>query len=238
MATLQSDEANILDAETINWRLVVYPILAALVVAVGGLGYYYYLQNQREELEAAARAALVQAKTPEEFTKVADQFPHTDQGTLALLKAADGSFAKQDYAAATQDYQRILQTVTTDAELRDSAQLGLASTLEANGKSDDAINTYLDVAQQGNKSPYAPYAYTAAARLYEERGDKDNERKILTELASLDPDSSFVKQAQSKLKELTPTAQPPPTAPPTNVMTAPAPVPASVPAPVPAVNQK
>src|SRR5471032_1813982 len=100
MATLATDDSNILDAETINWRLVVYPIFAVLVVVVGGFGYYYYLQGQREELEASARAALVQAKTPEEFVKVADQFPRADHGTLALLSAAEGSFAKQDYAAA------------------------------------------------------------------------------------------------------------------------------------------
>ena len=229
MAILQTDEANILDAETINWRLVVYPILAALVVAVGGFSYYYYLQNQREELETSARTALVQAKTPAELVKVADQFPGTDQATLALLQAADGSFAKHDYTAAIQGYQRVIQTVATNAELRDSAQLGLASSLEASGKNNDAINTYLDVAHQGDKSPYAPYAYTAAARLYEERGDKNNERKILTEVASLDPNSDFVKEAQSKLKELSAAAQPPPTAPVTNPTPAPVPSPTSVP---------
>jgi predicted negative regulator of RcsB-dependent stress response len=229
MATLESDDSNILDAETINWRLVVYPILAALLVGVGGLGYYYYLQVQREQLEASARAALGQAKTPEELVKVADQFPRTDQGTLALLNAADGSFAKRDYAAAIQDYQRIIQAVTTDAELRDSAQLGLASSLEASDKIDDAITTYLEVARRGAKSPHAPFAYNAVARLYDERGDKDNERKVLTEAASLDPDSPFVKQAQFKLKEMVAAAQPPLTFP------VPAtPAPASPPAP----NQK
>jgi predicted negative regulator of RcsB-dependent stress response len=226
MATLQSDEANIFDTETINWRLIVYPILATLIVVVGGLGYYYYLQNQREELEDSAHAALVQAKTPEELVKVADQFPGANQGTLALLSAADGSFSKRNYPATNQDYQRILQAVTTDPELRDSAQLGLASSQEANGKIDDAINTYLKVAQLGDKSPYAPFAYAAVARLYEERGDKDNERKILTEAASLDPDSPFVKQAQFKLKEMATATQLPPTVP---VPTIPAP--ASAPTP-------
>jgi predicted negative regulator of RcsB-dependent stress response len=226
MATLQSDEANIFDTETINWRLIVYPILAALIVVVGGLGYYYYLQNQREELEDSAHAALVQAKTPEELVKVADQFPGANQGTLALLNAADGSFSKRNYTAANQDYQRIIQAVTTDPELRDSAQLGLASSLEANGKIDDAINTYLKVAQLGDKSPYAPFAYAAVVRLYEERGDKDNERKILTEAASLDPDSPFVKQAQFKLKEMATAAQHPPTVPvPTTPASASAPAP-------------
>jgi predicted negative regulator of RcsB-dependent stress response len=189
--------------------LIVYPILVALIVVVGGFGYYYYLQNQREELEASARDALVQAKTPEELVKVADQFPGADQGTLALLSAAKGSFAKQDYASAIQDYQRIIQTVTTDPELRDSAQLGLASAQEANSKIDDAINTYLNVAQEGAKSPYAPFAYLSAARLYDQKNDKGNELKVLTEAASLDPDSPFVKQVQYKLKELSTAAQPP-----------------------------
>jgi predicted negative regulator of RcsB-dependent stress response len=204
MAILQTDESNILDAETFNWRLIVYPILAAAVVVVGGFGYYYYLQTQRDQLEASARAALVAAKTPEDLVKVADQFPHADQGTIALLSAASGSFAKRDFASAIQDYQRILQTVTADSELRDSAQIGLASTQEATGKTDDAINSYLTVAREGAKSPYAPYAYNAVATLYDQRGDKDNERKILTEAASLDPDSPFVKQAQYKLKQLNP----------------------------------
>jgi tetratricopeptide (TPR) repeat protein len=209
MAILQTDEANILDAEATNWRLIVYPILVALVVVVGGLGYYFYLQNQREELEASARAVLVQAKTPEELIKVADQFPGTDQATLALLGAAAASFDKRDYDAALKDYQQIAQDSKTNADLRGSAQIGIASSLEAAGKTDDAINAYLEVAQQDAKNPYAPFAYQSAARIYEERGDKDNEQKILSEAASLDPNSAFVKQAQYKLKELMAAAQPP-----------------------------
>ena len=65
------------------------------------------------------------------------------------------------------------------------------------------------VGDEGAKSPYAPFAYFTAARLYEERGDKDNMRKTLTEAASLDPDSIFVKQAQMKLKQITAAEQPP-----------------------------
>jgi predicted negative regulator of RcsB-dependent stress response len=215
---LESDESNIFDAETINWRTIVYPILAVLVVIVGVLGYFYYQQNQREELETSARAALVEAKTPEDLVKVADQYPGADQATLALVAAADASFAKRDFAGAIQDYQRVISGGSTDPELRDSAQIGLASAQEASGKVDDAIATYLLVAREGAKSPYAPFAYNAVAGLYDQRGDKDNERKILTEAASLDPDSPFVKQAQFKLKELTST--------PITV-----PVPASAPAP-------
>jgi len=236
MAILDTDEANIVDTAAFNWRLIVYPLVVVLIVGVGGLGYYYNAQYQRDQLEDTARAALVQAKTPEEFIKVADQYPTTTQATLALNKAAGISLDKHDYTAAIADYQKIVQNDAVAPELRDSAQLGVAASLEANGKTDDAINTYLDVARHGAKSPYAPFAYMAAARLYEEKGDKDNERRILSEASSLDPDSPFVKQAQMKLNEITGAATPLPSASsvPTTISASPAASPAPATAPVPA----
>jgi len=234
MATLDTDEANLIDAEAVNWRLIVYPALAVLIVVVGGLGYYYYLQDQREQLEASARTALLQAKTPEEFSKVADQYPGTTQATLALMSAAKASFEKHDYTAAIADYQRITKDSGTDPELRDSAQLGLASCFEASGKTDDAINAFLEVGRLGAKSPYAPYAYFAAARIYDDKGDKENERRILSEAASLDPDSPFVKQIQQKLNELNAATKPAASAAvPTTISTTPAAVPAPVAPPSP-----
>lgn len=202
MATLESNDANIIDAESINLRLVIYPILLALVVIVGGFSYYYYLQSARESLENEARAALLQAKTPEAMVKVADQYPRTNVETIALLKAAEGSFSTRDFPGALADYRRIVNTVGADAELRDTAQLGLASVQETTGKLDDAVNAYLEVARRQAKSPYAPYGYNSAARIYEQRGDKIDERKILAEMATLDNTSTFVKQAQYKLKQM------------------------------------
>jgi predicted negative regulator of RcsB-dependent stress response len=202
MAILESDDSNIIDGKEINLRVIVYPILAAAVIIVGGFGYYYYQQNQREMAEADARAALLKATTPEEMIAVADKYPHTDQATMALMKAADVSYDKLDYSSSLKDYQRILDTARTDPLLRQSAQLGLASALEASGKVDDALNAYLEVARLGDKSPYAPFGYNAAARIYSERGDKENEKKLLVEETNLDPDSAFVKEAQSKLNQM------------------------------------
>ncbi|MCE0483868.1 MAG: tetratricopeptide repeat protein [Methylacidiphilales bacterium] len=229
MATLGTDDSNILEAEPINWRLVVYPLALAAIVLLGGFGYYYYAQMQRDALEAQARIVVSQAKTPEDFLKAADQFPNTNQATMALLAAASLSFDKKDYDAAIKDYQRIISNASTDTTLRDSAQLGLGSTLAATGKLDDAINVYLTVARRAEKSPYAPYAYQAAASLYEQKGDKDNQKKILTEAVGLGTDSMFVKEAQSKLKELNPT----PATPTTISLSAPPPPPGPLPVPTP-----
>jgi predicted negative regulator of RcsB-dependent stress response len=156
MAILQTDEANILDAEATNWRLFVYPVLAVLVLFVGGFGFYFYLQNQRDQLEATARAEAVLAKTPEDLVKVADKYPGADQSTLALIGAANLSFAKHDYDGAAKNYQRITQNTAVTGDLRDTAQIGLASSLEAAGKSDDAVNAYLVVAH--TDSPFVKQA--------------------------------------------------------------------------------
>jgi tetratricopeptide (TPR) repeat protein len=207
MATLQTDEANILDAESINWQAIVYPILVVLIVVGGVLGYYYYQQSMQDQAETQARAALVKATTPEEFLKVAADFPATDQATLATLAAAHASFAKRDFDSAISAYDKVINNTAIGAEWRDTAQLGIASCDEAKGDS-KAVSDYLVVARRAELSPFAPYAYNCAIRICDARGDKDQERALLGQAAALAPYSDFTKAAQEKLKEMTPQAQP------------------------------
>jgi predicted negative regulator of RcsB-dependent stress response len=203
MATLESDDRNIVEADAVNWRLIVYPILAVAVILLGGFGYYYYQLNEREQEETDARAQLVLAKTPADMVKVADQFPQTTQAALALIDAADASYAGKDYDGALKDYQRVIASEQAPVELRDSAQVGIGSTQEASGKPEDAIRSYLAVAQKGSHSPFAPFAYHAVAQIYEARKDKDDELRILQQTLQLGGDSPFVKEAEARLKELT-----------------------------------
>jgi predicted negative regulator of RcsB-dependent stress response len=202
MATLESDERNIVEADEVNWRMIVYPILAVAIVAVGGFGIYSYQLHQREEAEMQARGALAAAKTPAEMVKVADDYPHTTQAAVALLSAADAAFAGNDYPGAMKDYQRVTDAAATPVELRESAQLGLASAEEAGGKSDEAIQSYLEVARKGAQSPFAPAAYYQAARICESNKNPSAERQILQDAVRLGGDSAFVKQAGIMLKAL------------------------------------
>jgi predicted negative regulator of RcsB-dependent stress response len=204
MASLESDELNIIEAEEINWRLIVYPVLVIAVLLLGGFGIYYYQLNQREQAEEQAAAALSTASTPDDMAKVADQFPDTTQASVALMRAADLSFTQKDYAAALKDYQRAIDSKQSPPELRESAQLGLASAQEASGKADDAIQTYLDVAHKGNHSPFAPVAFHQIAAIYASRQDKANETQILQQAVQLGGNSPFVKEAADQLKELAP----------------------------------
>jgi predicted negative regulator of RcsB-dependent stress response len=205
MASLESDERNIIEAEEINWRLIVYPVLILAVVVLGGFALYYYYLNQQEQAEQSAAAALSSAKTPADMVKVADQYAGTTQASVGLMRAADLSFTAKDYAGAQKDYQRVIDSKESPPELRDSAQLGLASAQEADGKADDAIQTYLAVAHKGNHSPFAPVAYHQVAAIYASRQDKANETQILQQAVQLGGDSPFVKAAADRLKELSPT---------------------------------
>jgi tetratricopeptide (TPR) repeat protein len=207
MATLQTDEANIIDAESVNWRLIVYPLVAVVVVVLAGFGYYYYLQGAQEAVESQARAALLKATTPAEFLQVAEQYPKTDQAMLAIFGAADASFQQRDYDGAQNAYHKILDNAGLSAQWRDSASLGIASCDEAKGDADKAISEYLQVAQRGDASPFAGYAYTCVARIYDQRGDKETETHILQQAADLDPGAPSTRIAQARLKELTPQSQ-------------------------------
>jgi predicted negative regulator of RcsB-dependent stress response len=204
MAILTTDDRNIVEADALNWRYIVYPIVAIVVILLGGFGIYYYQLNQREVEETQARDALVQAKTPQAMVKVADQYPKTTQAAIALMSAADASFTTKDYSGAAQDYQRVASTKGTPSELRDSARLGLGASLAADGKSDDAIRAYLEVAQKRNHSAFSPAAYYAVAQIYAGRKDKDNEQRILQQTVQLGSDSPFVKEAAAQLKALAP----------------------------------
>jgi predicted negative regulator of RcsB-dependent stress response len=204
MAILESDERNIIEADEFNWRLVVYPILVVVAALLIGFGIYYYQLNQREQAEEAAATAISTAKTPADLNKIADTYPDTTQAAVAQMKSGALSLAAKDYPAAQKSYQAVLDSKQAPVELHDAAQLGLAAAQEASGKADDAIQTYLAVAQKGNESAFAPVAYHQVAAIYASREDKTNEEKTLQQAVRLGGDSSFVKQAAEQLKALTP----------------------------------
>jgi len=207
MSTLQTDDPNIIDAEEVNWRWIVYPLVLVLLVAIGGFSVYYYLQSAQDAAEAEARTALLKATTPAEFLKVAEQYPKTDQAMLALFSAANASFDQRDYDGAKTAYQKIIDNPVLTAQWRDSASLGVASCDEAKGDGDKAISEYLEVARRGDASPFAGYAYNCVARIYDARGDKKTEVAILQQAADLNPNSPSAQMAQQRLKSLAPAQQ-------------------------------
>ena len=204
MASLESDERNIIDGQELNWRVVAYPIIAVIIAVLVGLGIYHYQLDQQEQAEEKVSTALDAAKTPADIVKAADAYPDTVQASVGLMRAAALSSADKDYDSAQKDYQRVIDAKQAPDELRDSAQLGLAIGFLHGGEADDAIHSYMEVAQKGNRSPFAPVAYHQVAAIYASRQDKANEEKTLQLALRLGGDSPFVKEAADRLKILAP----------------------------------
>jgi hypothetical protein len=203
MATLESPDSNVLDAQAVNWQFVVYPIVGVLVLVFGGCGIYFYLQTARAEHESQAREALIAAKTPEALVQVADRFPGTSHAAMALIAAGNLSYDQKDYTSAENDFQRVANIADLDDSVRDSARLGYAATLQAAGAPDDqAVDAYLAVANRGKSSPFASYACLAAAHLYEREHNLDKERQLLLQATGIDTESPFGQQAQKLLQSL------------------------------------
>jgi hypothetical protein len=213
MPSLESPDSNILDAQAVNWRFVVYPIVGVLILVFGGCGIYFYLQTARAEHEAQAREALLAAKTPGALVQVADRFPGTTHAAMALIAAGNFSYDQKDYASAENDFQRVAGSADLDDGVRDSARLGYAAALQAAGAPDDqAVDAYLAVANRGKSSPFASYACLAAAHLYERQHNLDKEKELLLQATGIDTETPFGQQAQKLLQSLNggPSAPPEP----------------------------
>ena len=195
-------DTNVVESEPVNWRLIVYPLLALLVLVAGIYSYFAYRQHAVEQRESEARTALVSAHSTAELLSVANRYPKTVQATLAGITAGEQALFNRDFVVAENAFTAVLHTPKIDPQLHDSAQLGLAATYEANGKTAEAIAAYLNVAHEGNTTPYAAYAFYTVAGIYLRKDDKANARKTFSELASLNNRSAFLPTGARQLASL------------------------------------
>ena len=202
MATLQSDEANILDAETINWRLIVYPILAALIVVVGGFGYYYYQQVQRDISGGHRARGPAEGHHPGRAGEGGRSISQDRPGDAGVAERG-GRFLcqtglRRSHPELSAGPRHAPARTRCCATRRNSGWLPLSKPAARWTRRSTPISRWPIAATRLPTRPSATMPWPGSTT---QRGDKDNERKILNEEASLDSDSQFVKEAQFKLKE-------------------------------------
>src|SRR5215469_1224299 len=146
-------------------------LIGSVAVLVVGLGIAFWLAHQSQEQTDAnyalsklvAKAISPNAPAPgaDALLKVGNDYPGTDAGQRALLLAAADLFADGKYDAARGQFQRFLQE-HGDSPFAGQAALGLAATMDAQGRTQDAINAYRSAAdhysQDWNVAPQAKLA--------------------------------------------------------------------------------
>src|SRR5215210_4187279 len=114
---------------------------ALLLVALAIYAFYEYSSQQRV---AAAGAALASASKPEDYRQIVEKYPRTIAAGNAHLMLANALRDEKKYDESAS----LLHTFTEkfpQHPLAHAGWLSLAETLEAQGKTDEAMSTYLQV---------------------------------------------------------------------------------------------
>ena len=181
---------------------------AALVVVVG---LYYFIGWRHDQSEITAGQALTQllvaasTTTPEQsaasFAKLANDYSGTAAAQRAQLQAAAAWFGVGRYADAQKQFQSALEANATGA-LGSTAALGVASSLEAQGKLDEATAAYRKVTLQFPDSAAAAPAKFALGRIAEQQGKFAEAMAIYQELSRNNFAGSIASEASLRALEL------------------------------------
>ena len=173
-------------------------IFTVAAVVLGGTLIFSYVSWHAEQQEIQAgqdfTAAMLSQPTAgsakqfaENMLTVANRHPGTSAAVRAQLQAATAFYVNADYADAQAQFQKLLDS-NPESFFRATASLGVAASLEAQGKTDQAIAAYQTTAAYSD-SAAAESANFALGRLYESQGkwnDAADCYRRLTESTSSD----------------------------------------------------
>lgn len=151
-------------------------VVAAVVVFAG---VYSFMSWRHQEAELSAGEAFTQIMmappaTPEQdaaaYEVLAAKYAGTMTAGRSLLQAASVLFEAGRFADAQAQFQKIVDTHAGGADLAVLAQLGVAASLEAQGKLDAAATAYEKVIAMSPGSTSAVPAEYAMGRIAEQQG--------------------------------------------------------------------
>lgn len=183
----------------------------AAVVAVGAVvGLYFTYKNSHEDRANAALFALDMpipghdpATTAQaaQFAQVADEYPDTSAGARAMLLAGRIYFEANEFDQAKMMFQRVLAEHPT-FPLANIAAVGVAASLEAEGKLPEATARYEDIVRRATQDSTWPQAQAALARLYTKQNQPERAFEAFKQLLSAGSSDSWTMEAQLQVREL------------------------------------
>ena len=160
--------------------------MAVTLVAVLA-SYYFWHQNQTEIDAGRAVTQMMISVAPNSdmtqlanaYLKVAADYPGTQSGGRALVLGATALFESGKYPEAQAQFQKYLDTYH-DSAFAAPAALGMAVSLEAEGKTDAAANAYQRVINGYSDPNAVDSAKFALAKIDEQQRQARPRRKIST----------------------------------------------------------
>ena len=164
----------------VNKKKLIMGGSAAAVVIFAGVMIY----NYQAEKEARASQALSNIRLPispaqplppgvaDQFLKVAEEHSGTMAAPRALLVSAGILFTEGNYAEAEKRFARVASEYPTSPWMAEAAY-GVAASLDAAGKTNEAIAKYDEIRKRYANSAVADQTKLALARLWEKSKPED-----------------------------------------------------------------
>jgi tetratricopeptide (TPR) repeat protein len=182
-------------------------VALGVVVAALGIGLWNWWHGARELNANDALSKVTShgfsgaSESTEALLQVAARYPSTDAAGRAILLAGGKLFAEGKYPEARAQFERYLRDYR-DGSFNTQALLGVATCLDAQNKTNEAIAAYRDIADHHATSNAALQARYALGRLYEEQGKFDLARDCYDEVNRADANGSIGSEAGMRLEEL------------------------------------
>jgi len=180
-------------------------LVVGLIIAL-----FVYRQNEAEitASEALSNVSMPQASASgirpdlvEGYLKVAANYPKSTAGARALLLAAGGLFVDGKYEEAKTQFERFKREYS-DSLFMGEALLGIAASLDAQGKTRDAMAAYKDLIDHRPGDSNVPQAKFALGRLHEAQNEPEQARSLFEDVERSVPYGSLGDEARMQLEEL------------------------------------
>jgi predicted negative regulator of RcsB-dependent stress response len=177
---------------------------AVIIVATGILiAFYFWHQNQNEIAAGQALTELL-TSTPSDsdagqladaYLKIAANFPGTRAGGRAVMQGAAALFEAGKYLEAQAQFKKYLETHPGDVFCAQAA-LGVAASLDAQGKTDLAASAYQRVISGFSDLNAVNVAKFALAQIDERQGKLADAENLYEDVARSSPNGSSGSDAQ------------------------------------------
>jgi TolA-binding protein len=134
--------------------------------------------------------------------KTADAYPSTDAGITARFRAAVTLADLGRYGEAAQRYREVLDKAGNSSIYARTAKLGLANSLSAEGKYDEAIAALKELTTDPNSQLPLDGILMQLARTATQGGKTDEATRAYNRVINEFPQSLYVTEAKQKIAEL------------------------------------
>ena len=138
---------------------------------------------------------------PESFFKVASDYAGTESAVRAQVIGAQTLYNQGKFAEAQAAFAKVGDSTEFDS-IKATAAYGVAASLDALGKTNDALAQYADVANRYPTQGVASLAKISQGRIHEAAGRNDQALRIYEELSRNVASDIWAQEAQSRRQDL------------------------------------